>query len=451
LATVKALLLLIPQFCPLLRKHWDTAQATVGSVAYRIGSMPSIARKNLFEDIPRLLVAQAGILFAVSLVTIQTGVFRGFTQSASLLVDQSKADLWVASKDLVHLELTLPLTFNQLGQIQRMKGVDRAEPLVFGKVLWRTPQNRIESVITLGYLPNGQLFRPWTITQGNAAQVQQPYQAITDVTNLKKLGLSGVGDRGSVGSTAVQIAAVGTGLQSIVFGPFLFMSAVSANGLISAGRESRLTCNVQPDGGLDCVNRVSPRPQNHTQPAPPRSLQASDPVNFILVRAKPGTSIRELQRQIEATIPESRAFTRAELSKLSQTYWRDRTGVGFILTLGAIVGAIVGIAIVGQILYASASERIREFATLKAMGASSWVLRGIIVEQSLWMAVLGYLPGMGLCLGIAQFATTAGVVISITPLSAFLTFGVTVAMCVSSALFAIQKVNRIDPAVVFKA
>jgi putative ABC transport system permease protein len=125
--------------------------------------------------------------------------------------------------------------------------------------------------------------------------------------------------------------------------------------------------------------------------------------------------------------------------------------VGFILTLGAIVGAIVGIAIVGQILYASASERVREFATLKAMGASSWVLRGIIVEQSLWMAVLGYLPGIGLCVGVAQFATTAGVVIAITPLSAFLTFGVTVVMCVSSALFAIQKVNRIDPAVVFKA
>jgi putative ABC transport system permease protein len=274
---------------------------------------------------------------------------------------------------------------------------------------------------------------------------------ITDVTNLRKLGLSRVGDRGTVGSTPLQVGAVGQGLQSIVFSPFLFMSTVSANSLLSAGRESRLTCSVQPDGGLDCVNRVSPKPTGADRPVPPRSLNASDPVNFILVRAKPGSSIPDLQHRIEAALPDSRAFTRAELSRLSQTYWRDRTGVGFILTLGAIVGAIVGIAIVGQILYASASERVREFATLKAMGASSWVLRGIIVEQSLWMAVLGYLPGIGLCVGVAQFATTAGVVIAITPLSAFLTFGVTVVMCVSSALFAIQKVNRIDPAVVFKA
>ena len=413
--------------------------------------MPSIARKNLFEDIPRLLVAQAGILFAVSLVTIQTGVFRGFTESTSLLVDRSKADIWVTSKDLVHLELTLPLSFDHLSRVQRLAGVERAEPLIFGKVLWRAPSNRIESVITLGYQPDGVLFQPWNLTQGRATEVQQPYRAITDVTNLRKLGLSRVGDRGMVGSTPLQVGAVGQGLQSIVFSPFLFMSAVSANSLLSAGRESRLTCSVQPDGGLDCVNRISPKPTGADRPVPPRSLNASDPVNFILVRAKPGSSIPDLQHRIEAALPDSRAFTRAELSRLSQTYWRDRTGVGFILTLGAIVGAIVGIAIVGQILYASASERVREFATLKAMGASSWVLRGIIVEQSLWMAVLGYLPGMGLCVGVAQFATTAGVVIAITPLSAFLTFGVTVVMCVSSALFAIQKVNRIDPAVVFKA
>lgn len=413
--------------------------------------MPSIARKNLFEDIPRLLVAQAGILFAVTLVTVQTGVLKGFTDSASLLVDRSNADLWVTSKDLVHLELTLPLNFEQLGRVQRLKGVARAEPLVFGKVLWRAPNDRIESVIALGFEPNGQLFQPWNIIQGDRQQVKQPYGAVTDITNLKKLGLKGVGDRGSVGSIPVRVVAVGEGMQSIVFSSFLFMSVASANSLISAGRESRLTCNVLPDGGLDCINRVSPRPEQERQPAPPRPPNGSDPVNYILVRVQPGTSIPDLKRRITAVVPGSRVFTRAELARLSQTYWRDRTGVGSILILGAIVGTIVGIATVGQILYASASERIREFATLKAMGASSNVLRGIIVEQSLWMALLGYLPGMGLCLGLARFSTTLGIVITITPASAALTFAITVAMCVSSALFAIQKVNRIDPAVVFKA
>jgi putative ABC transport system permease protein len=60
--------------------------------------MVSLARKNLLEDIPRFLVAQAGIMFAVSLVTIQTGILNGFTRSASVLIDKSDADIWVASK-----------------------------------------------------------------------------------------------------------------------------------------------------------------------------------------------------------------------------------------------------------------------------------------------------------------------------------------------------------------
>jgi len=73
--------------------------------------MVSLARKNLLEDIPRFLVAQAGIMFAVSLVTIQTGIFNGFTRSTTSDTNNSSADIWVASDSLVHLELTLPILY----------------------------------------------------------------------------------------------------------------------------------------------------------------------------------------------------------------------------------------------------------------------------------------------------------------------------------------------------
>jgi len=44
-------------------------------------------------------------MFAVSLVTIQTGIFNGFTRSTQI-INNSSADIWVASDSLVHLELT---------------------------------------------------------------------------------------------------------------------------------------------------------------------------------------------------------------------------------------------------------------------------------------------------------------------------------------------------------
>ena len=86
------------------------------------------------------------------------------------------------------------------------------------------------------------------------------------------------------------------------------------------------------------------------------------------------------------------------------------------------------------------------------MGASDWVIYGVIVEQALWMAILGYFPSMLLCFGVGTWTyATQGIVILITPATALAVFGITVLMCVGSAIFAIQKVTRVDPAIVFKA
>jgi len=116
------------------------------------------------------------------------------------------------------------------------------------------------------------------------------------------------------------------------------------------------------------------------------------------------------------------------------------------------VGVLVGMVVVGQILYSSVTDHLKEFGTLKAMGASDWVIYGIILEQALWMAVLGYIPGMALCFGVAYWAgATQGILILITPLSALGVFWLTVVMCTGSAFFAIQKVTKVDPAIVFKA
>ncbi len=86
--------------------------------------MVSIARKNLLEDLPRFLVAQAGIMFAVSLVTIQTGILNGFSRSTALLIDRSKADIWLTSDRMVQFEYTEPLTYAQLEETKQVEGVE---------------------------------------------------------------------------------------------------------------------------------------------------------------------------------------------------------------------------------------------------------------------------------------------------------------------------------------
>lgn len=418
--------------------------------------MVSIARKNLLEDRPRFLVAQAGIMFAVSLVTIQTGIFNGFTRSAAQLVDNSSADIWVSSDSLVQIELTLPIPVSHVIQAQKVEGVQRAEALIFSSALWRHPSGEITRVRVIGFDPNGQLFEPLNIIQGSVNALKEPYTMMVDTTGLDSLKVQRIGDTVEVGSLPAKLVGLTQRNRSIVSNTYMFASLENANAYITSGQTSRLSCKLPSGvGEVVCTNTYlrSPQPATPVElPPPPKPLVASDLVTYVLIRAKPGQDLQLLKRRLEAAVPNSRAFTSTEFTDKTQTYWQRRTGIGYILGLGATVGVIVGVIIVGQILYASVTDHLKEFGTLKAMGASDWVIYGVIIEQALWMAVLGYIPGMALCYGVATWTfTTQGILILITPMSALAVLGLTVMMCIGSAVFAIQKVTRLDPAIVFKA
>lgn len=413
--------------------------------------MVSLARKNLLEDIPRFLVAQAGIMFAVSLVTIQTGIFNGFTRSTAKLIDNSSADILVASDSLVHAELTLPIPLTHVVQAQQAAGVERAEALIVKGAVWRHGEGEITPVRVIGFDPDGQLFEPRSITQGSLSALKQPYTVIVDTTNKDSLNIRRIGDVAEVGSLPARVVGFTQKNRSIASNPFMFTSLESANAYSNSGQTSSLSCKSQSGSTeIKCTNtyvKLDP-----TSAPAPKKLTASDSITYVLIRAEPGQDLQVLKQKLEAALPSTRAYTKAELIDKTQTFWQLRTGIGFLLGLGAAVGIIVGVIIVGQILYSSVSDHLNEFGTLKAMGASDWVMYGVIIEQALWMAILGYLPGMVLCLGVGAWTyATQGIIILITPVTAIGVLGITVAMCVGSAVFAIQKVTRVDPAIVFKA
>jgi putative ABC transport system permease protein len=394
--------------------------------------MASIARKNLLDDLPRFLVAQAGIMFAVSLVTIQTGLQFGFAQSSSRLIDQSQADLWVSDENMQHLRLTRPLSYEQVLQTRDIEGVAEAEPVIIEGVLWYDADaDEIASFTAVGAEPEGLLFNPENLVTGSYSDLEEPYTFITDETNLDSLNLQEIGEVGEANSIEMELVGSSEGTQSIVIDNLTFTSVETANILRQAETDPTLT--------------------EDTSTPPIRELTETDPVSFVLVRAEPGVDLNELQQRIEDALPDTRAYTREEMALQTQLYWQQRSGIGFILGLGAAVGIIVGVVVVGQILYASVTDHLKEFGTLKAMGASNRFIYRVIVEQGLWMAILGYIPGMGLCLGVSAWtAATQGIAVLITPGSAIAVLALTVVMCVGSSIFAIQKVTRVDPGIVFK-
>ena len=415
--------------------------------------MASIARKNLFEDIPRFLVAQAGIMFAVSLVTIQLGILKGFSRSTAIVIDYARADLWVASKEMVAFELTSPLPADYINKSMAVTGVDRAEILLVRAGRWRGPDGKLSHARVFGFNPDGELFAGWRLSDGTLNAIKSPYTAIVASGVQKSLGLDNT-RTGSIGGLPVTIVGTAEDVQSNASSPFLFSSLETANTYGDAESNSSISCIRQPDGDLNCTNSFKSRSlgSKNEALAPPKPLSLSDPISYVLIRAKPGQDLPQLKQRLLSALPETQILTQTEIAAITRNYWEVRTGVGFILGLGATVGFIVGMVVVGQILYASVADHLREFGTLKAMGASNSVIYRIIIEQSLWMAILGYVPSMGICLTLGQWTQmTRGIMILIEPSTAAAVLLLTVVMCVGSAFFAVQKVTRVDPAIVFKA
>ena len=142
--------------------------------------------------------------------------------------------------------------------------------------------------------------------------------------------------------------------------------------------------------------------------------------------------------------------TTEEFAQIERDYWANGTGIGFIFGLGVGVGFIVGIVIVYQILYSDVSEHLPEYATLKAMGYGDSYLLGVLLQEALLLAVLGYLPSVVLALGLYQAAFAATLLpISMTTRRAVTVLIMTIVMCSASGAIAMRKLRAADPADIF--
>jgi putative ABC transport system permease protein len=132
------------------------------------------------------------------------------------------------------------------------------------------------------------------------------------------------------------------------------------------------------------------------------------------------------------------------------SYWVFSTGAGTTTLLGAVLGLLVGIVVVAQTIYAATIDHIREFGTLKAMGARNSHIYRVILSQSLLSAVLGYALGITAAWGIVRASEGSNAPILLPPEAAAGIFLLTVFMCVSASFLSIRKATTIDPAMVFR-
>ena len=116
--------------------------------------MPPLARRNLMHDRVRLAVTLTGIVFAVVLIVVELGLFVGFTETTSNVIDNSGVDLWVTSKHVPYIELGVPFSERKLYQVKAVPGVQDAEKFILRWTQWKREDGRTESVQVLGFNPD---------------------------------------------------------------------------------------------------------------------------------------------------------------------------------------------------------------------------------------------------------------------------------------------------------
>ena len=114
------------------------------------------------------------------------------------------------------------------------------------------------------------------------------------------------------------------------------------------------------------------------------------------------------------------------------------------------LGALVGVVIVAQTLYASTTEHLTEFGTVKALGGGNLTVYGIVAEQASFAAALGYGLGLALAQGLVPVLSRLDMKMIVTPTLAALVFVGTQALCLGAALLSFRKVASLDPAIVFR-
>ncbi len=174
-------------------------------------------------------------------------------------------------------------------------------------------------------------------------------------------------------------------------------------------------------------------------------------IDFGLIKLEPGHDVAAAQARIRAAIPaDVRLLTRQEFMDLEVEYWNKTTPIGYIFAFGAAMGLIVGLIIVYQILFADVQDHLKEYATLKAMGYSHGYLRNVVLQEASILAVLGFLPGMGLAhLVFSRGADATRLPLEMSLASALSVFALTMAMCAGSGMLALRKLRAVDPAEVF--
>ena len=367
----------------------------------------------------RLLVAVAGISFAGILMFMQLG-FRDGLFDASVTVHRLlDADLVLISPRSKSSISMSGFPKRRLIQALAQKEVLSVAPVNLNYLLWRNPENlKTRSILALGFNPEDSLLIDEKF-KAKAKSLKNPGRVLFDTLSRPEFGP--IEDWYNDGrSVETEVAGKRVKVEGLVeLGP-----SFGADGNLITSRETFLRLLAgNPKGSIE-IGLIK--------------LSAESDHQFI-------------KNILNKSLPNDvRVLTKREFIDFEKNYWRDSTAIGFIFSLGALMGFVVGCVVVYQILYSDVSDHLPEYATLMAMGYRLKSLLFVVAREGFLLALFGYIPAYlsGQIL-YAVIRDSTKLPISMDSSKAVLIFVLILIMCMGSAAIAMRKLVDADPAEIF--
>ena len=393
--------------------------------------MLHVAWKMLAADRAKFYGLLFGIAFTSFLVTFAASYFCGFmTQGFSLVSENPATDVWVMDPAVESAEQTINLPDSALARVRSVEGVRFAVPLALGMVDVRFPNGSFQSFQVIGV--------------DDATLAGAPRAGGYDAGNLRAQNAVIVDPGGTEGKLQTPLLAADQWPRDGAHLAAPTRELRQGDELLANDRLVRVLARTQ---GLA---RFPPRPLMYTTMGNAARILPSERhlFTFVLASASTGVAASELAVRI-ARQTGLRARSAADF-KVDTVKWFlvNSEDVGDIAAM-LILAMTMGLGVTGIMLYMFTYENQKQYALLKAMGATPATVLRMVLAQSMLCALLGTGIGLGLCGLAGEAVLSLGFpfrMMWFTPLVGIL--GVII-VCLVAAVVSVRPVLALQPAVVF--
>lgn len=387
--------------------------------------MRVIAIKMLFGDTAKFYGILLGLSFATLLIAQQAAIFVGLmTRTYALLDETPQPDLWVMDPTLLFVDDVKPMQVTALQRVRSVEGVQWAVPLFKSLLMAKLPNGSRQMCDVVGVDDASLIGAPPHMVQGSVETLRQPDTIIIET-------------RGARNRLAQPVDAANPdgAKRPIEIGEELELNERRA--VIAGIAETKPTFQNVPTIYTTYSRAISFAPANR------RTL------SMVLVKAEPGVDIKDLQRRLAAET-DLTVLTPNEFAWKTLDFWMKQTGIPINFGIAIVLGFMVGVAISGQMFYNFTLDNLKYFGAMKAMGATTGRLLGLVALQGMVAGVLGLGLGLGATALVGLTIPQDRLAFKLTWHIPLIAAGAVVFIVVASSLFSMRRVVKLDPSEVFQ-